>query len=60
MSVKVITEKTIFAGNMVVCIKNPSELPDKSIITIRKFSEVVGILRKNCFPIYNLRQDKEI
>lgn len=31
---------------MAICIKNPSKLPEKSIRTIRKFSEMAEYIRK--------------
>lgn len=59
MSVEVITEKTKYLQVIRLYVLK-TQVSYLTIITIRKFSEVVGILRKNCFPIYNLRQDKEI
>lgn len=45
---------------MVVWIKNLSDLPEKSIIAIRNFSEVVSILRKNCLPVNKLKHNRKV
>ena len=45
---------------MVICVKNLSDLPEKSIIAIRNFSEVVSILRKNCLPVYKLKHNRKV
>lgn len=45
---------------MVIWVKNLSDLPEKSIIAIRNFSEVVSILRKNCLPVYKLKHNRKV